>query len=76
MMDGMMSWMVVSGLVGLLLLLALIAAGVYLGIRLARPGLKQDSGRALLDRRLAAGEIDVEDYHERDAVFREGKRRR
>ncbi|MDQ3645131.1 MAG: SHOCT domain-containing protein [Actinomycetota bacterium] len=66
----------IFGLVGLLLLLALIATGVYLGIRLARPGLKQDSGRALLDRRLAAGEIDVEDYHERDAVLRGGESRR
>ncbi len=76
MMDGMMSWMIVSGLVGLVLLLALIAAGVYLGIRLARPGLKQDSGRALLDRRLAAGEIEVDEYYEREAVFRATESRR
>ncbi len=76
MIDGMMSWMIVSGLVGLVLLLALIAAGVYLGIRLARPRLKQDSGRGLLDRRLAAGEIEVEDYYERDAVLRGEESRR
>ncbi len=75
-MGDMMSWMSISWLVGLVVVLALIAAGVYLGIRLARLGLENDSGRALLDRRLAAGEIDVDEYYEREAVLREGKRRR
>jgi len=74
MMGDMMSWMSVFGLLGLVLLIALIAAGVYLGVRLARPRVENDSGRALLDRRLAAGEIDVEDYYERDAVFRARRR--
>lgn len=76
MMGGMMGGMVIAVLAGLVLLLALIAAGVYAGIRLARPGLAKDPGRALLDRRLAAGEIDVEEYYEREAVIREGERRR
>ncbi len=71
-----MSWMVVCGLAGLVLVLALIAAGVYLGTRLSPPGGDRDSGRALLDRRLAAGEIDVDEYYEREAVLREAKRRR
>lgn len=76
MMGDMMSWMGILAIVGLLLLLALIAGGVYLGIRLARPALEEDSGRALLERRLAAGEINVDEYYEREAVLREGKRRR
>lgn len=74
--DDMMSWMGIFAIVGLLLLLALIAAGVYLGIRSARPQLEKDSGRALLDRRLAAGEIDVDEYYEREAAIRERERRR
>lgn len=76
MMGDMMSWMGILAIVGLLLLLALIAGGVYLGIRLARPALEEDSGRALLERRLAAGEINVDEYYEREAVLRGGKRRR
>jgi uncharacterized membrane protein len=75
-MGDMMSWMGIFAIVGLLLFLALIAAGVYLGIRLVRPGLEKDSGRALLERRLAAGEIEVDEYYEREAVIREGKSRR
>ena len=74
MMGDMMSWMGIFGLVGLVLLLAVIVAGVYLGVRLARPSLEKDSGRALLERRLAAGEIDVDEYYEREAVLRQGKR--
>jgi len=74
MMGDMTSWMIVVGLLGLVLLIALIAVGVYLGVRLARPRVENDSGRALLDRRLADGEIDVEDYYERDAVFRARRR--
>ncbi len=70
-MADMMSGMVVFGLVGLVVLVALIAAGVYFGNRLARPRLDEDSGRALLERRLAAGEIDVDEYYEREAVLRE-----
>ncbi|HEV2075269.1 MAG TPA: hypothetical protein VGR10_03440 [Thermoleophilaceae bacterium] len=76
MMGDMMSWMGILAIVGILLLLALIAAGVYLGTRLARPTLEQDSGRALLERRLAAGEIDVDEYYEREAVLRDEQRRR
>lgn len=71
-----MIWMVGCGLAGLVLVFALIAAGVYLGSRLSPLGGDRDSGRALLDRRLAAGEIDVDEYYEREAVLREPKRRR
>ena len=74
--DDMMSWMGIFAIVALLLLLALIAAGVYLGTRWVRPGPEKDSGRALLERRLAAGEIDVEEFYEREAVLRGGERRR
>ena len=72
--DDMMSCMAIFAIVGVLLLLVLIAAGVYLGIRFGRPGLEKDSGRTLLERRLAAGEIDVDEYYEREAVLREGER--
>ena len=74
MMGDMMSCMGLFSLVGLVLLLAVIVAGVYLGVRLARSRLEKDSGRALLDRRLAAGEVDVDEYYEREAVLRHGKR--
>ncbi len=75
MMHDMMGWMGLAGLIALLVLLALVAAAVYAGVRAARsdPGrgpLETDSARALLDRRLAAGEIDPEDYYEREALLR------
>jgi uncharacterized membrane protein len=72
----MMSWMAVLGLLGVVVLLVLVAAGVYLGIRLARPGLERSSARALLERRLAAGEIDVDEYYEREGALpgRHGRR--
>ncbi len=75
-MADMMSGMFVFGLVALVVLVALIAAGVYLGNRLTRPRLHEDPGRALLERRLAAGEIDVDEYYEREAVLRERERPR
>ena len=55
--DDMMSCMAIFAIVGVLLLLVLIAAGVYLGIRFGRPARERVSGRALLARRLAAGGI-------------------
>lgn len=75
MMHDMMGWMGLAGLIALLALLALVAAAVYLGVRAARSNprrapLEADSARALLDRRLAAGEIGPEDYYEREAVLR------
>lgn len=74
MMGDMMSWMGIFGLLGLALLLGLVAAGVYLGIRLAGGELEKNSAHALLERRLAAGEIEVEDYYEREAVLRSSSR--
>lgn len=83
MMDGFdMSVMVVVMVVGALLLLAAIGAAVYVGLRATRPSreLEPESARALLDRRLANGEIGPEDYYEREAALRNaepsGRRRR
>ncbi len=70
---GMGLWM----LLGILILLALIAGAVYLGVRAAgsRSGQLEtagtgDSARAVLDRRFAAGEISSEEYYERDSALR------
>jgi uncharacterized membrane protein len=75
-MDGMMSWMGLWWLIGAVLLVALVAGGVYLGVRAdreraEREGLQRsESARAVLDRRLAAGEISVEEYYERESALR------
>jgi uncharacterized membrane protein len=55
---------------GGLLLFALLA---WLGVLLVRGGGGDGLGRArsLLHRRLAAGEIDVEEYYERESVLRQ-----
>jgi uncharacterized membrane protein len=65
-------------LVGFLVFLAAIGAAVYLGTRAAsRPDggeLEQgDSPRALLDRRLASGEISTEEYYERESALRDAQ---
>jgi uncharacterized membrane protein len=76
MMDGLdMGVMVVVMLVGGLLALATIGALVYFGVRAARPSreLQQESARALLDRRLATGEIEPEEYYEREAALRDAQ---
>lgn len=77
-MDGMMAGMGIMWLVGLAILVALIAAGVYIGVRAARPPLGRGdrSARALLEERLASGEIDVEEYYERESVLRGSDARR
>ncbi len=76
MMDGMWTWMMIGWGLGALVLLAIVAAGVYLGVRAAR-GLgdrdalgPEDAARGLLDRRLAAGEIGTEEYYERESALR------
>ncbi len=72
----MMGGMGMLWLIGLVALLVLVGVGAYLGVRLARPRLEGDSPRALLERRLAAGEIDVDEYYEREAAIRAGERPR
>ena len=76
----MMGPMGLMMVLGMLVLLALIAAAVYVGVRLARGAGSGDSARAMLDRRFASGEIDAEDYYERESALRStavrtGKRR-
>ncbi len=67
----MMGGVVIACGMGLLLLVAVMAAGGYVGVRLvrARPESGVDSARALLERRLAAGEIDVDEYYEREGAL-------
>ena len=71
MMMGFMSlWM----LIGLLALAALVGGVVYLAARRGRPEVSSgDDARALLNRRLAAGEITPEDYFERESALRSGE---
>ncbi len=50
-------------------------AALWVGARLLRPRKgerPQDTPRALLERRLAAGEIGPEEYFEREAILRSG----
>lgn len=50
-------------------------AALWVGARLLRPRKgerPQDSPRALLERRLAGGEIGPEEYFEREAILRSG----
>ncbi len=69
-----------TGSMGLMMLLsalalfALIAAAVYVGVRLARGTGSGDSARALLDRRFASGEIGSEEYYERESALRSAGR--
>ena len=46
-----------------------IALAVYLVVRLTRPSVKRTDARAILDERLARGEIDPEEYRSRLAVL-------
>ena len=67
MMGDMALWM----LLGLLAVGAVVATAIYLGIRTG----VGDAGRssdalATLRRRLASGEISVEEYREREAAIR------
>lgn len=72
--------MMVMVVVGALIVLAAIGA-VYVALRATRQSPELDeSARELLDRRLASGEIEPEEYYERDAALRDaepsGRRRR
>lgn len=57
-------------LVCALVVLALVVAAVYLGVRLARRPGADASARAMLDRRFAAGELGAEEYYERESALR------
>jgi uncharacterized membrane protein len=55
---------------------ALLLAAVYVGFRALGPRRPAaDSARAVLDRRLATGEIDTEEYYERESVLRSSEPR-
>lgn len=71
--DG--GWWIVMGL-GMILVTGLIILGAYLIVReLTGQGIGRRSNEtdamAVLDRRLASGEISPEEYRERRAVLRE-----
>jgi uncharacterized membrane protein len=61
----------ICGLGGLFLL----AVFAVLGLRLLRPRSRDGLGRAraLLHRRLADGELDVEEYYERESALRQAE---
>jgi len=66
---GMLA-MLVCGLGGLVLLAAVVVvAGRLLGPR----GDGLDGARSLLHRRLASGEIDIEEYYERESALRQAE---
>jgi hypothetical protein len=64
--------MAILGLVCALALPLVLLAAVYVGARALGSGGRSrvDSARALLDRRLAEGAIDIEEYYERDSALR------
>ncbi len=68
-----MTGMTVAMMIGALAVLAAVAAAVYVGVRLTRR--RQDvqeasSAKAVLDRRLASGEIEPDEYYERESALR------
>jgi uncharacterized membrane protein len=75
-MMGIDSGLLVAGMVLCALALpALLLAAVYVGFRALGPRRQpENSARAVLDRRLATGEIDTEEYYERESVLRSADR--
>jgi uncharacterized membrane protein len=70
-MVGMMGWMSVWMVAGLVLFLALVAGAVYLVIQLTRRDPDDlASGQEILERRLASGEISPEEYARRQSTMR------
>ena len=68
-------FMLVCGLGGLLFVAAVVLIAVRL---LGRPGDGLARARSLLHRRLATGEIDTDEYYERESALRQaqpGRRR-
>jgi len=66
-MAGYMGWWMFASFVFWALVIAL---GIYLVARLARPTDQQSSAKAILDDRLARGEIDVEEYRSRSTALK------
>lgn len=64
--------MLLAALACILFLPVLLVALAWVGARALRRPTREPlaEGRALLDRRLAAGEIDVDEYYEREAALR------
>jgi hypothetical protein len=65
--------MLVAAILCMLTIPLLLIAAVYFGARLfgSSRWLKDEAeGRVLLDRRLAAGEISVDEYYERESALR------
>jgi putative membrane protein len=70
----MMGWMSLWMVLGLVVLAAVIAAGVYYGRRFLGPEQsRHETPSEVLDRRLAAGEISPEEYSERKAMVGNGE---
>ncbi len=69
-MDGMV--LLLAVLVCALVLPALLIGVVYLATRVSRRRRAEgtDVARALLDRRLASGEIGLDEYYERESALR------
>jgi len=73
MMD-MMGGMALVALVGLVILAATVGVAVYLGVRAAHQRAFRARGpRDVLQERLAAGELSVDEYHERDSALRDAE---
>lgn len=66
----MMEWMPLGFVLMALVLAALLAAAIYVGVRAALGWRRDEDARQTLDRRFAAGEIDSDEYHERLAALR------
>ncbi len=66
-----MGWMALAMLVAVVLVAATVAVIALAAVRAGRRGdLDDRSARSLLDHRLAIGEIDSEEYYEREAALR------
>ncbi len=69
-MSGMMSWMLVAGLLGLAALVAVVVVGTAWLMRSRSPGHQASQpAQDQLKRRFAAGEIDEADYLSRRALL-------
>ena len=62
-----MGWMMLGSYV---LWALLVALGVYAVVRLARPADQRGTAKAILDERLARGDIDAEEYRSRLALLK------